>query len=161
MSMKIHKPCVKMSNKRTIAEALSQSNITNLELFKTQGKRNSHGEDNMTIQVMNYLRGVYPEVLAFHVPNERKIPKLSGFYMNKMGRLSGVPDILICRQKPNIFGGRHKIHPGCFIELKYGKNTCTPNQTAVQDKFLQEGWFGAVCYSYEEAVKCIDRFLSL
>lgn len=99
------------------------------------------------------VKGRWPELaLMFHVPNERKCTPQQGALLKAQGVKAGVPDIWL----PVARGG----YNGLVIELKYGKNRPTPTQRQWLDALAAQGWFAAVCWKFEDAVKIITAYLS-
>ena len=118
-------------------------------------------EDSLQIAVMSYIRLQYPDVLAFHVANERKTSPMAGAKLKKKGVLAGVADVLIFRYKEN--PGNFEKHPqrcGLAIELKVGKNKQTPSQLKFQQMITAEKWQYHVCYDFDTAREIIDKYLS-
>lgn len=105
-------------------------------------------EDSLQIAVMTYIRGQYPNVLAFHVPNGGSRNNIEGAKLKRMGVLAGVSDILI-------FHNGRKL----AIELKIKPNKPTPTQILFGDKWCREGGVFCVCYDFYAAQKEIDNFL--
>jgi hypothetical protein len=52
-------------------------------------------------------------------------------------------------------GGFH----GMFIEMKYGKNKLSAEQSAWLSRLRQQGYYCIVAYSFEEAQKSIEAYL--
>lgn len=106
-------------------------------------------EAQLQAVVMRYLAYQYPKVLAIHVPNEGKRSK---FTAKKMGIKAGVPDVLI-------FDSGKECN-GLAIELKVRPNSLTPRQLLFLQKLSDRGWRMRVCYSFDEAKKEIDDYLT-
>ncbi len=49
---------------------------------------------------------------------------------------------------------------GLSIELKAGKNKPTPDQLWYGNRLMEEGWFVAYCWSWEEAKDLIIKYLT-
>lgn len=95
---------------------------------------------------------IYPELaLMYHVPNEGKRSIVTGSRLKQLGLKSGVPDVIL----PVAHGG----YIGLAVEMKYGKNKVTENQTRWLDMMSRHGHKTAVCYSFEEAKKVITDYL--
>lgn len=108
-----------------------------------------HEEDRLQIQVMDYLRLQYPKVLAFHVPNGGNRSAREGARFKKMGVLPGVADIIIF----------HNFEV-TFIELKIKPNKQAPSQKEFENKVKEQGWGYIICYTFDEAKKAIDNYLT-
>ena len=108
-------------------------------------------EDSIQIAVADYLRLQYPNLLWFHVANERQTSPRHGAKLKRMGVRAGVADIMILKAT--------KQAVGLCIELKAGKNKQTPSQVEFRDAVIQEGWAYYVCYDFDSARKVIDKYL--
>ena len=106
-------------------------------------------EDDLQKQVASYLD--LRKVLWCHVANERKTSMQEGVRLKAKGVKSGVPDCLIFNNKKN--------YKGLAIELKIKPNTPTDNQKEWLLELSLLGWLCVVCYSYDEAITCIDEYL--
>jgi hypothetical protein len=102
-------------------------------------------------------QGVHPELgLLFAVPNETGWlhPKTRG-RLARMGRKSGVPDIMLPVPKR----GKH----GLFIELKR-QNGVPSDVSAKQAMWLdaldEQGYTTAVCYGFAHARMIIEEYLA-
>jgi hypothetical protein len=107
-------------------------------------------EDQLQINVINYINRQYPKALCFHVPNVGKRNVIEAAKFKRMGVLSGVPDILILNG--NLY------YSGLAIELKIKPNKPTKNQLEVMDKFKEAAFRVAVCYDFESTIKIIDEY---
>lgn len=86
-----------------------------------------------------------------HVPNGGKRDKATAIALKRQGVKAGVPDIHL----PVPRGGHH----GLYIELKAGKNTTTAKQREWLKFLRQQGYYTAVCYSWQLAAELIERYL--
>ena len=94
----------------------------------------------------------YPSLrMMYHIPNGGSRNKLEAYNLKKQGVKAGVPDICL----PYPCGGYHSL----YIELKYGKNKPTPEQTAWLTALSALGHKTAVCYGWESASKVIINYL--
>ena len=107
-------------------------------------------EDNLQIQVFNYLRYKYPKALFHHSPNGGKRNALEGAKFKRMGVLAGVPDVLI-------FNNNYSYN-GLAIELKIKPNKPTKNQLEVMEQFRKVGYQVEVCYDFDSCKKIIDFY---
>ncbi len=99
-----------------------------------------------------YETAQYPELaFMFHIPNGGKRDVVTAANLKRMGVKPGVPDIFL----PVTRGP----YAGLFIEMKHGKNQLTREQRAYLDALAAEGYDVAVCYSFQEAVTAVTRYL--
>ena len=91
-----------------------------------------------------YQQGRMPELeYLHHVPNGGKRDKATATALKRQGVKAGVPDVVL----PAVRAGYH----GLYIELKAGKNTTTDNQKRWLEYLRQQGYYTAVCYSWQLA----------
>lgn len=96
----------------------------------------------------------YPVLkMLYHIPNGGSRNKIEAANLKKQGVKSGVSDI--CLPVPS-----GKYH-GLYIEMKYGKNTPTDNQTKWLKNLSEQGYAIKVCYNWEDAAKVICRYLGI
>ena len=99
-----------------------------------------------------YQQGRMPELeYLHHVPNGGKRDKATATALKRQGVKAGVPDVVL----PAVRAGYH----GLYIELKAGKNTTTDNQKRWLEYLRQQGYYTAVCYSWQLAAELIERYL--
>ena len=89
-------------------------------------------EDAFQCSAMQYLRVCYPDVLAFHVANERRTSIQAGAMLKRKGVLSGVPDVLIINNNENF--------NGFAIELKKKGGRLQPSQKERLQPCEAAGW---------------------
>lgn len=96
----------------------------------------------------------HPELkdLAFSIPNEGKRSLILGRLYKRMGLRSGTPDIFI--PYPT------KTYPGCFIELKYGKNKATPAQERFIARLKEKGYAADVIWGADAAIDYVIKYLN-
>lgn len=103
-----------------------------------------------------YDRAIYnitPELaLLFHIPNERKCTPAQGYFLQKMGVKSGVPDLFL----PVARGRYH----GLFIEMKAQKGRLSENQANWLKDLRLQGYAAAVCYGAREAIDIITKYFA-
>ena len=109
------------------------------------------GEDYLQRDVMAYIQNKYPNVLAFHVPNEGKRTPFERFKFKFLGGVSGVPDVLIFQAT--------KEYNGLALELKYGKNRPTKNQMEMLDQFKKHKWRALWSNNFDFIKLIIDTHL--
>lgn len=107
-------------------------------------------EDNLQIQVINYLRYQYGKALFCHVPNGGKRNAIEGAKFKRMGVLAGVPDILIFNKNYSF--------DGLAIELKIKPNKPTKIQLEVIERFKEVGFDVHVCYDFDSCKNIIDNY---
>lgn len=105
-------------------------------------------EDHLHIQVCNYLKFQYPNVLFHHSPNEGKRGYVQQAKIKAMGVKAGFPDLII------MFGGRNLA-----LELKTEKGRPTTWQKKWMEELKDNGWTAEIAYGFLEAKNIIDRFL--
>lgn len=100
-----------------------------------------------------FALGKYPCLsLLHHIPNGGSRDTREAHNLKLQGVKSGVPDV--CLPVPS-----GKYH-GLYIEMKYGKNKPTDNQTRWLNSLRKNGYCTAVCYNWEEARKVIENYLN-
>jgi hypothetical protein len=113
-----------------------------------------HDSQVAVIQWCQLYEAQFPALaMIFAVPNAGKRSIGAARYYLMEGLKSGVPDLLLC----------WSIKPchGLAIEMKDGDNKVTPNQKKWLHNFVSAGWKIAVCYSADEAVEVIGRYLNI
>lgn len=112
-----------------------------------------HLEDDMAVSVANYIRLQYPKVLFSHVPNGGKRNAREGARFKRMGVRKGIPDFLIFETNdPNL--------RGVALELKVKPNKPSPEQVEVIAELKRLKWVAEICYSFDEAQKILNTYLS-
>ena len=118
--------------------------------------RKNQYEASEQIKLFNwaeFAKGRYPCLeLLHHIPNGGSRDKREAHNLKLQGVKSGVPDI--CLPVPS-----GKYH-GLYIEMKYGENKPTENQTRWLTLLCKNGYCTAVCYNWEEARKVIENYLN-
>ena len=116
--------------------------------------RSEDTEQIFVIQWAGWNMNRYPELKwLHHVPNGGSRNRLEAVKLKQMGVKAGVADLCLPYPKG--------IYCGLYIEMKFGNN----RQQDTQKEFLADmaatGHFVATCYSAEEAVEVIEKYLSL
>ena len=98
------------------------------------------------------MSGRHPELeLMFHIPNGGKRNKYEAANLKRQGVKAGVPDICL----PVSREGYH----GLYIELKYGKNTKTENQSKWALRLSEQGYKCITAYGWQAASEEITKYL--
>lgn len=110
------------------------------------------GNQEALFQWAQYNMARMPELeYMHHVPNGGKRDRTTAVALKRQGVKAGVPDIVL----PAVKGKYH----GLYIELKAGKNTTTAKQKSWLSFLRQQGYFTAVCYSWQIAAELIEKYL--
>ena len=101
------------------------------------------------------IRSQFPELaLLHHIKNETAYSDAKQIAIDKAsGVKKGVPDLSL----PCPHGGFH----GLYIELKTPKGKPSKEQLWWIDKLSEHGYCACICYGYQEAIKCVAKYLSL
>ncbi len=89
--------------------------------------------------------------VAFAVPNGVSCSVMQRRKLLDEGMRPGVSDLFI--PWPT------KKYPGLFIEMKWGKNTLTPEQEDFIDLVINLGYRADVCYTLNEAITSVNNYL--
>jgi len=100
--------------------------------------------------------------MLFAIPNGGK--RKNGWWEVGEGLKKGVPDLFLAVPMCALDRKTGKHHPeedraGLFIEMKYGKNKCTPEQEDWLERLHCQGYETKVCWSFEEAKDTILDYL--
>lgn len=111
-------------------------------------------EQKALMQWAKWQEGRYPELkLLYHCPNGGTRNKLEAANLKRQGVKAGVPDLFL----PVPRSPKH----GLFIEMKVGRNKCTDNQKKWIRNLLEQGYEVKLCYSCEEAIQVIKKYLNI
>ena len=109
-------------------------------------------EQAALIQWARLQSGRYPPLrFLHHIPNGGSRHPAEAANLKRQGVKPGVPDLCL----PFPVGGKH----GLYIEMKWGKNRPTSAQREWLEGLAALGYATAVCYSAEEAIDVIKRYL--
>lgn len=108
-------------------------------------------EDQLSINVYNWMAYQYRHVLYTHVPNGGFRNPKEGAKFKRMGVRRGIPDCLAFYPK----GG----YLGFACELKIKPNTVTPEQKEVLHMLNELGWYVCVAYSLVEYAKHFSKYM--
>lgn len=107
-----------------------------------------HDEQAMLFEWTRYR----PELRwMFAIPNGGLRNKVTAARLRSEGTKAGVWDIFL----PIPSKGYH----GMFLEMKFGKNRLTENQKEFGEFVNGKGYYTAVAYSADEAMREIDQYL--
>lgn len=111
-------------------------------------------EQKALMQWAKWQEGRYPELkLLYHCPNGGTRNKLEARKLKATGTKSGVPDLFLAVPRNN--------KSGLFLEMKVGRNKCTDNQKKWIRALMEQGYEVKVCYSCEEAIQVIKKYLNI
>lgn len=111
-------------------------------------------EQKALMQWAKWQEKKYPELkLLYHCPNGGTRNKMEAANLKRQGVKAGVPDLFL----PVARNGKY----GMFIEMKVGRNKCTDNQKKWIRNLLEQGYEVKVCYSCEEAIQVIKKYLNI
>ena len=116
-------------------------------------------EDTDQINFTSWFGYQYPHytTLYFHVVNENMLPVQGRVKAKKKGMKNGVSDILILLKRGQ--------YSGLIIELKRKSKSKSSKVSEHQSNFLfevsEQGFYCAVCYGFEEAQKCVKKYLTI
>lgn len=114
-------------------------------------------EDTEQIRVMEWAAAAecrYPELRwLHHIPNGGARNSMEAIKLKRMGVKRGISDI--CLPFP------HGRYHGLYIEMKYGKNTATQEQTEFLCDMRDAGSCTAVCHDAQAAIDLIERYVTL
>lgn len=110
------------------------------------------GHQEALFEWADYNTGRMPELeYMHHIPNGGKRDGATAAALKRQGVKAGVPDI--CLPVPK--GEYH----GLYIELKAGKNTATEKQRNWLNFLQNQGYYTAICYSWQLAAELIEGYL--
>ena len=117
-------------------------------------KLSESAEQKLLVEWANLQSCKYSELkMLVHVPNEGKRSPRTGAELKRMGLKAGFPDL-------GLLVPRNDKH-GLFIEMKVGRNKCTDNQKEWIRRLMEQGYEVKVCYSCEEAIQTIKKYLGI
>ncbi len=124
-------------------------------------KKRSKEEQQLQIATAQWLALQYPNINAFHVPNEGKrrgkiigdkFVCLEGANLKRCGMKAGVSDWIILEP-------RNKYH-GLVIELKSKEGTVPESQELFLNKCTERGYLAGICRSKETFVRVVTEYLN-
>lgn len=124
-------------------------------------------ESQEQVALFNFLRTLeeqYPILKWIHsIPNGGHRAATTARKMKAEGVKAGVLDVFVpvCRLSENLpYFGTIEF-PGLYIEMKFGKNTMTENQTEFANFVANQGYLVKICYTWIEAAQEIFDYLDL
>lgn len=109
-------------------------------------------EQERVVRWAKMMEGKVPALrLLHHCPNGGSRNKAEAARLKRQGVRSGVPDL----ELPVPRGG----YAGLYIEMKHGRNRPTGNQKRWIADLQTAGNACAVCYSADEAIDVIERYM--
>jgi hypothetical protein len=116
--------------------------------------RSEDTEQIAVIQWSQYNVNRYPELKwLHHIPNGGSRNKQEAVKLKQMGVKAGVSDLCLPYPKG--------IYCGLYIEMKYGDGRQQQSQKGFLKDMAKAGHFVATCYSAEEAIRVIVKYLTL
>lgn len=120
-------------------------------------KNMKRGEDTEQIKVIRWAAGAecrYPELRwLHHVPNGGTRDSAEAIKLKNMGVKRGVSDL--CLPFP------HGRYHGLYIEMKYGENRLTKEQSQFLRDMCDSKHCVAVCYDAASAIGLIKMYMEL
>lgn len=95
--------------------------------------------------------------LIYAIPNGGYRNKAEARKLKATGTKAGVPDLHL--PVPKMVNGI--LYGGLFIEMKFGNNKCTENQKKWIRRLQDQGYQCKICYSADEAIKVIKKYLGI
>lgn len=142
-------------NAEGYADNTAMEGIKRADKNKTSKQRVTEAEEQKAlIQWAKFQEKKYPELkLLYHCPNGGTRNKLEAANLKRQGVKAGVPDLFLPVSRNN----KH----GLFLEMKVGRNKCTDNQKKWIRALMEQNYEVKVCYSCEEAINVIKRYLGI
>jgi len=110
-------------------------------------------EDTQLIILMDWIRFNKLDDVTYHCANERSTTPQAGALLKRKGVLAGVADVIM--MKPS-----QRWH-GLAIELKVKGGKLSPAQSKFLAALNREGYLAKVCWSAEEAIELICKYLNI
>lgn len=142
-------------NAEGYADNTAMEGIKRADKGKTNKPKTTEAQEQKSlIEWAKWQEKKYPELkLLYHCPNGGTRNKMEAANLKRQGVKAGVPDLFL----PVPRSPKH----GLFIEMKVGRNKCTDNQKKWIRNLLEQGYEVKVCYSCEEAIQIIKRYLGI
>lgn len=126
-------------------------------------KRDETTEQIRVIQWAKHRESEYPALKwLMHIPNGGRRDGREAAVLKQMGVKSGVSDLFLPHPASVLIkeSGEWGNYHGLFIEMKYGKNILSAGQKEFLYDMALCGYYAAVCYSYNQAVKVLEGYLN-
>ena len=104
-----------------------------------------HLESKIQIEIVKYIRLLYPKSLLFAVPNGGQRSIITASYLKREGVLAGVSDLIWINEGKTY-----------FLEVKTDKGTQSVNQKEFQEKVEKQH----LRYFILRSIKDFDKFLT-
>ena len=115
---------------------------------------NEAAEQETVISFCELMANRYPELsLIYHVPNGGKRSKTEAARFKRQGVKPGVPDLVL--PVP-----RHGFH-GLYIEMKYGKNKASGEQSWWLEQLAAQGYMCVLCVGADAAIRTICDYMRI
>ena len=126
------------------------------------GRRQAHPEHDEQVKLVRWVRANedrHAALRTFHaVPNGGYRSKRTAALMKAEGQLAGVPDTFL--PWPRV-GPDGRVEHGLYIEMKANGGRLSSSQQEIIGLLAAAGYRVVVCYSAEEAVAEIARYLGI
>ena len=128
-----------------------------MNLYRT--KRSETTEQIRVIQWAKHHESEYPMLKwLIHIPNGGRRDRKEAAVLRQMGVKSGVSDLFL--PFPAYSHIDKFSNHGLFIEMKYGDNKVSRDQQQFLNDMEENGYYVAVCYSYNQAVKVLEGYIT-
>lgn len=117
----------------------------------TKKDKPKSSESEEQIAVIDYCDSF--NIPIYHITNEGKRSKYTGGTLKRMGLRKGFPDL--CVPVP-----KGRFH-GFYIEMKVDNNKPSNDQMKWLKILKNNGYATAICYSADEAIKLIEKYMKL
>lgn len=115
-------------------------------------KTTEHAEQVALFQWVDLNIKTYPQLEnIFAIPNGGNRNAITGAMLKREGVRPGLPDIALMHSSNDCHG--------LFIELKRRGGKVSPAQSVWIDRLNQAGYLAVVCYSANEAIDVIIKYL--
>lgn len=120
----------------------------------------SEGSQQKALMVWAALnQNTYPQLKwLVHIPNGGTRNIREAVELKAQGVKAGVPDLMLAHSVPDYRRGYGCYH-GLFIEMKVKPNKLTEEQIDWINNLMKEGYYVAICYSWEEARDTLIGYL--
>ena len=118
-------------------------------------------EDGEQIALVSWFALQYPGFVLFAIPNGLVRNRNQAIFMHRMGLVSGMPDLFLCRPVGEYAGLFIELKRPAFIthEGKMDKGKLTVAQADMLLHLTQVGYQALVCYGFEEAKRAIIDYM--